>query len=135
MISLSQPRKSKERDTTVALINIVFLMLIFFLIAGTIVPPLDRAITPVDNTRENNAELEGALGVRKDGSLFANGVQVTLESYLEDMSPSSKETISPSPLRILPDKDASAVRVIDVINQIKAAGIAEIRIVTEKSSK
>ena len=73
--------------------------------------------------------------MRKDGSLFANGVQVTLESYLEDMSPSSKETISPAPLRILPDKDASAVRVIDIINQIKAAGIAEIRIVTEKSSK
>ena len=34
-------RQKKHREPTIALINVVFLMLIFFLVAGRIAPPLD----------------------------------------------------------------------------------------------
>ncbi|HBT01217.1 MAG TPA: biopolymer transporter ExbD, partial [Citreicella sp.] len=34
-------RQKTEREPTIALINIVFLMLIFFLVAGTLAQPLD----------------------------------------------------------------------------------------------
>ncbi|MEX0279340.1 MAG: ExbD/TolR family protein, partial [Ruegeria sp.] len=39
MIRYARPRH--KRDSTIPLINVVFLMLIFFLIAGTIATPLD----------------------------------------------------------------------------------------------
>ena len=42
-----QPRK---RDPSIALINIVFLMLVFFLIAGTIAAPLDPELTLVETS-------------------------------------------------------------------------------------
>ena len=37
-------RKRPTREPTIALINIVFLMLIFFLVAGTLARPLEREL-------------------------------------------------------------------------------------------
>lgn len=34
-------RQKSEREPTIALINIVFLMLVFFMVAGTLAAPLD----------------------------------------------------------------------------------------------
>ena len=63
MIRPSPPRRG--RDSTIALINIVFLMLIFFLIAGTVAPPLDREIDLVDTS---GLVVEGVVQ-KRDGTL------------------------------------------------------------------
>ena len=52
LTAISPPAKKPE--PAIALINIVFLMLIFFLIAGTLAPPLDKDLTLV-----RTAGLEG----------------------------------------------------------------------------
>jgi biopolymer transport protein ExbD len=39
------------REPTIALINIVFLMLIFFLVAGTLAAPLDKELKLVSTAR------------------------------------------------------------------------------------
>lgn len=36
-----KPRQRSKREPTIALINIVFLMLVFFMVAGTLAQPLD----------------------------------------------------------------------------------------------
>ena len=51
---MRRPPARPERDSTIALINIVFLMLIFFLVAGTLAQPLDPGLTLV-----RSADLEG----------------------------------------------------------------------------
>src|SRR6056297_2419793 len=62
-----------RREPTIALINIVFLMLIFFMAAATLAPPLDGALKLV-----RTADLEGrappdALVIHADGRLAYRG--------------------------------------------------------------
>ena len=52
MRSLSKPKRQKE--PTIALINIVFLMLVFFMVAGTLAQPLSRDLELV-----KTSDLEG----------------------------------------------------------------------------
>ena len=56
---LRKSQVSSRREPTIALINIVFLMLIFFLIAGTLVTPLEADLKLV-----NTSELEGTAPPR-----------------------------------------------------------------------
>ncbi|MEM9277923.1 MAG: biopolymer transporter ExbD [Pseudomonadota bacterium] len=130
MIRIENTRTRKEKDSTIALINIVFLMLVFFLIAGTIVPPLDSQISPILSGVEQNAELENTISVRADGTTYFQGNPITpadfVSEFLRDIENSNR------PVRILSDKDLGAVQLVDVINQLQSAGAPSIRVVTER---
>ena len=65
------------KEPTITLINIVFLMLIFFLIAGTLAPPLDPGITLMDLENEQGHEMPDALAILADGALNYRGSPVT----------------------------------------------------------
>ena len=130
MIKLKAAPTNKERDSTIALINIVFLMLVFFLIAGTITPPLDNSIDPVSSKTEKNSELNGLLSLRSDGSLYFQGVETNPEKFASAISISSENTSEPA--RLFVDQNASATTLVKTINELKAFGIQSIRIVTKR---
>ena len=130
MIKIAEPARRKEKDSTIALINIVFLMLIFFLIAGTIVPPLDNQVTPVLSLSEENAALENTLSVRVDGKTFHAGKPVSPEEFVSEFIRDVEN--STKAVRVLPDKDSNAVTLVDIVNRLQAAGAPSVRIVTER---
>lgn len=131
MVKLPQPKQKKERDSTIALINIVFLMLIFFLIAGTITPPLDDAIDPVLARTEQAAKLESLLSLRSDGKLYFHGVETGIEKFASEFL---QQSVNPKePARLFVDQNSSAARLVVVINGLKASGIQSIRIVTKRN--
>ncbi|MEL6206235.1 MAG: biopolymer transporter ExbD, partial [Pseudomonadota bacterium] len=66
-------RRRAEREPTIALINIVFLMLIFFLVAGTLARPLDPDLTLVQTADLGPAGPPDALVVHADGRLSFRG--------------------------------------------------------------
>jgi len=72
------PAPRRTRDPTITLINIVFLMLIFFLIAGTIAPPLDPGLELVDTSGLEGREPPDALVLLKDGTLSFRGAPTDL---------------------------------------------------------
>ncbi|WP_297770972.1 biopolymer transporter ExbD, partial [uncultured Roseovarius sp.] len=88
-----------RREPTIALINIVFLMLIFFMAAATLAPPLDGALKLV-----RTADLEGraptdALVVHADGRLTYRGEAVAdAAAYIAALPEDARETV-----RIVPD--------------------------------
>ena len=45
-MQLQQPKKAVQQNSQLPLINIVFLMLIFFLLAGTIAPAYELDVAP-----------------------------------------------------------------------------------------
>jgi biopolymer transport protein ExbD len=70
---MSRAHPKPRREPTIALINVVFLMLVFFMVAGALAPPLDPTLSLVDT-----AELEGrpppdALVLHADGRLSYRG--------------------------------------------------------------
>lgn len=119
------PPPRRKRDPTIALINVVFLMLIFFLIAGTVAPPLDPDLTLADTTGLEGREPPDALVLHRDGALSFRGTPVDEASYLSDHGS--------GPVRIVPDRDVPAARLIAVAGQLRRLGAASVVVVTEQA--
>lgn len=125
MIRPATPRR--KRDSTIALINVVFLMLIFFLIAGTIAPPLEPDLELVDTSGLEGREPPDALVLRKDGTLSFRGMLTDPADYMADHGA--------GPVRIVPDRDASGPRLIEVTGALRRLGASSVVLVTERALK
>ena len=119
-------RPKTEREPTIALINIVFLMLIFFMAAATLAPPLDGALKLV-----RTADLEGrappdALVVHADGRLVYRGAAVAdAAAYMAQVG--GEEIV-----RIVPDAALPAPDLIRLGEALRAAGAARVVMITER---
>ncbi|WP_424985207.1 ExbD/TolR family protein [Microbulbifer sp. S227A] len=125
MIRPALPRK--PRDATIAMINVIFLMLIFFLIAGTVAPPLDPDLALVDTAGLEGREPPDALVLHRDGSLSFRGDATTPETYMARHVP--------GPVRIVPDRAVSGPRLIEVTGQLRRLGAPSVILVTERALK
>ena len=123
MIRQSAP--NRKRDSTIALINVVFLMLIFFLIAGTIAPPLDPDLELVDTSELEGREPPDALVLHKDGSLSFRGKETNPEAYMANFGT--------GPVRIVPDRDSPGSRLIEVTGLLRRNGAPSVYLVTGRS--
>ncbi|MEM8654319.1 MAG: biopolymer transporter ExbD [Pseudomonadota bacterium] len=117
-----------KREPTIALINIVFLMLVFFMVAGTLSPPLDRDLALI-----NTDDLEGrpppdALVVHADGRMSFRGTdQPDAAFYVRSLGPDAKAEV-----RIVPDRDLPAAQLVTLGRDLRRAGAEKVIIVTER---
>lgn len=123
MIRPAPPRR--KRDSTIPLINVVFLMLIFFLIAGTVAPPLSFDLNLVDTAGLEGREPPDALVLHKDGTLSFRGTPTDAPTYMADHGA--------APVRIVPDRDAPAPRLIEVSGALRRLGAPSVILVTERA--
>lgn len=123
MIRPASPRR--KRDATIALINVVFLMLIFFLIVGTVAPPLDPDLELVNTANLEGREPPNALVLLENGSLKFRGIPTDPATYMEDHGS--------GPVRIVPDRNASAPRLIEVTGALRRLGAPSVILVTERA--
>lgn len=132
----SQPSLRKPQEPTIALINIVFLMLIFFLIAGTLAPPLDPEITLADLETEQSEQMPDALAIFSDGRLSYRGQPVlNAEDYVrEALKKSADAGLTDKTVHLIPDRNLTAVNLLATISKLQAAGAERILLVAEKKS-
>ncbi|MEI4197072.1 ExbD/TolR family protein [Roseovarius sp. E0-M6] len=121
-------RPKPTREPTIALINIVFLMLVFFMVAGTLAQPLDKAVTLV-----RTADLEGratpdALVVHADGQLWYRGQKIeSISTFLTLLDAPARTSV-----RIVPDRDLAAHQLVSLAARLRAEGAERVLIVTER---
>lgn len=128
-LTSSQTYRTKA-EPTIALINIVFLMLIFFLVAAQIAPPLEGGLNLISTAELDNREPPDALVVMADGLMKYRGASVTPAHYVtikREASPDDLDII-----RLVPDRDLSAVKLIEIAAELKALGASKIMLVTEQ---
>jgi len=123
MIRSATPRRT--RDSTIPLINVVFLMLIFFMIAGTVAPPLDPTLKLVDTSGLEGREPPDALVLRSDGTLNFRGSLTDPATYMAGHGP--------RPVRIVPDRDAPGTRLIVLAGTLRRLGATSVILVTERA--
>jgi biopolymer transport protein ExbD len=118
-----KPFQRSTREPTITLINIVFLMLIFFLVAGTIAPAHDPRLTLVDAADLVATPPPDGLLIMADGSLIRRRETVTVEQVV----------IIGEPIRIVPDRALPADVLIRIGRDLKAAGASDIVILAKRA--
>ena len=121
----SAPRRKPE--PTIALINIVFLMLIFFMVAGTLAPPLDPKLTLVETDRLDRRDPPAALVLDAEGVLSLRG------AVTEDVSLYVATLGDAAVAQVIPDRAVPAVALLDVARRLEEAGAKKVMIVTEQA--
>lgn len=119
----------RRSEPMIALINIVFLMLVFFLVAAAIAPPLDRDVALVQADRIEGRAPPDAAVIRADGTMIYRGAQITSEAYLAARLAEETGDVA---LRLVPDRDLPAARLVAIAAELRRSGAEEIWIVTER---
>ncbi|MEX1234811.1 MAG: biopolymer transporter ExbD [Roseovarius sp.] len=117
-----------NREPTIALINIVFLMLIFFLVAGTLAAPLDKGLSLVQTDKIEQTAPADALVVHSDGRMTRMGVPVaSAAEFVTGLAQEARERV-----RIVPDRDLPAATLVGLGRALREAGAGSVVIVTER---
>ena len=118
-----------QREPTIALINIVFLLLIFFMLAGVLAqnPPFELT-PPATADTEQSTQLENkVLAMAADGRLAFGGEPIEREALPEALAdwPDDK------PLQIRADGGLKADALGELFATLRGAGIAEVNLLTQ----
>jgi biopolymer transport protein ExbD len=128
-------RNASSDDNMVPLINVVFLMLVFFMVAGQIQKADPIAVIPPQSINDNRAatdpNIEIVLGV--DDSLYVDDKLFAVEdvqAYLEQQfsSASNKESFW---VQIKADGAISLEKLRPVFNQVRLAGLTKVSLATQ----
>ena len=127
-MNFSTPRKSSglEIDLT-PLINIVFLMLIFFMLAGTLktTDNIEKAemqsSAPVD-------EASLIIGLALDGSLSIEGEVIAIENLTELLK---RQKLADGKVAIKPDARLAAAELLSVSQLLRDAGFTQMTLIVD----
>lgn len=128
-------RISSDDDNMVPLINVVFLMLVFFMVAGQIKKADPIAVVPPHSINDTRAENEPnvVIVVGVDDSLYLDDQLQTIENvqpYLEEQFSSSlnKEGFW---VQIKADGAIPLDKLRPIFNQIRLAGLTKVSLATQ----
>ena len=118
-------------DRIMPLINIVFLLLIFFLVAGAI-----REVEPVEvDPPRSLVEAESVtdaltIYVASDGRIALGETMLDRDAF--DLAIAAAVAADPDqPIRIVADRDVEAVKVISILETLRASGSSRVKLVTQ----
>jgi len=117
-------------EPTLPLINIVFLMLIFFLVAAQVARPLDSALELVQTDDPRVVPPPDALVLMQDGSVQFRGQTSSAQDAYRILSAELGEVVN---MRILPDSRSQARDLILLAAQMRDAGAQNVFVVTERA--
>jgi biopolymer transport protein ExbD len=118
-----------QREPTIALINIVFLMLVFFMVAGTLAQPLDPSLTLVETRELEGQAPPNALVVYHDGRIAFEGIdQTDAATFVASLSEEDRETV-----RLVPDRALPAAALVNLTRELRTAGAQRVMLVTERA--
>lgn len=119
------------RENIVPMINVVFLLLIFFLITSTLAPRPDRPIIPptVDNPTDahERASDPNYVFLPSDGTLIYLGHQ-------DDAAWASLSENAPSPIIIQADHALPAATLISIIARLEQLGLGPVQMVIDPTA-
>lgn len=132
---ITAEKKRSSQDMLLPLVNIIFLLLIFFVITGVIAQRPDF-IVEYAKTRmsPSTSPQPGTLFVSADGKMFYDGRTITVQelvSTLRDDAPRDPDT----PFPVVLDRDMRMETFLPISRALGEAGIARIRAVTLKAER
>lgn len=121
-MALAPPLPRRPAEPTIALINIVFLMLIFFMVAGTLAPPLDGRVELIDTQDLEGRAPPDAAVLMADGTLMFRGAPTD----------AARIVARDAEVRLIPDRAVDARRLVGLARELTQAGATSVHIVTAR---
>lgn len=122
-MTFDEPDRKPPPESIVPMINVVFLLLVFFLMTATIVPPEPFDVTPPESTAGAVSEADQPLFVDADGQLAWGDVRG--EGVYAAIATAREHVPGAPPLLIRADRELPAVRMAGILRQLAFAGITE----------
>lgn len=128
-------RRGGSDDHLIPLINVVFLMLIFFMVIGHIAPADRFQVTPPASRSEQPESQNGiTILIARDGSLAIDETPVTLETLVPALQASLDRAAlkwgNRSELRIKADAALTAGQLTPILKQLRESGRSKVRLLT-----
>ena len=129
-------RKADSEERILPLINVVFLLLIFFMLAGRLTDSAPFSVTPPESAEaaapQASAEEphQATLLLAADGRLSLDGVVMEQSALSAAMS----ERLAGNPelaVRLKADGAAEAAEVVAVMESLRDAGVARVQLFTQ----
>jgi len=125
---------SKKRGMDIApLIDVVFLLLIFFLLTSIFEKPSIPLDLPESGTARVMDKPEVSITIKKNGVVLLNDTEISLHELYTALSNLYSGTCSRD-LKLAVDKAVQFGRVVEVMDMAKKAGAENILILTERKS-
>lgn len=124
-MSLSRPIQRSKGEPTIGLINVVFLMLIFFLIAGSIAPAPGKGLALVSIRDLDLQPPPDAIVLTAEGLLRHGETETDAATYVATLE-------EPKVARILPDRTAPASALVSLAGELRTAGAERVVILGER---
>ena len=121
-MNLRRPVRRMPEENVIPLINVVFLLLIFFMLVGTIEPPTDAMVEPPASDRAvavGSSEL--VVSVAADGSLSVAGEAVE-PAMLADRAAGAESVL------VRADGRAASGVVMTVLRALDGSGVGDVRL-------
>ena len=136
----SVKHKTNDDDNLIPLINIVFLMLIFFMVAGQIQPSDGVKVESPISVSDTKLTPERLKVVIAEGcQIFIDGAQVRQETlgnrvsaYMQTLTAEQKENAA---VVIKADGNLTVDSMQDYVKTIKTSGITHISLMTQSSEQ
>lgn len=118
-----------EGENVLPLINVVFLLLVFFMVAGALERSDLFAVEPPESGVSAETDVnEGVLLMAADGRLALDGTPVEREDL-----PKVLATLDGAPLKLKADAQAEALQVVALLEDLRAAGVETVTLLATEA--
>ncbi|MGK2739571.1 ExbD/TolR family protein [Tepidicaulis sp. LMO-SS28] len=135
MIEFEENPRRRQIETVVPLINVVFLLLIFFLLTGTLKKSDEVDVDlPVGQVDDKKHEEELVLYVEADG--FVHFQDLVMDAQMAPyMLRNRFKELSASAVTVKADQAAAAHDLIQLMEGLRNIGVEEVMLITQQSKE
>ncbi len=126
-------RARNDDDSVLPLINVVFLLLIFFMLAGHLAAGDPFVIEPPKSQSEGqNTPQDMLILVSADGRFALDGVEMSEEALIEAATQrlQLQENTEDVTLRLKTDGGTPANRIVELMQRLRQAGFKSLKLLT-----
>ncbi len=134
-MQIERRRYTKAHISIAPMIDVVFLLLLFFMLTSNLVKePSIKISLPDSKTGTTSGEQLKTLIVTNDKKLYFDGEQLILNELADVLN--NYRTVNPlEKVSIKADRGVEVGRLIRIVDEVRLAGITQFHVVTERGAQ
>ncbi|MCP5056322.1 MAG: biopolymer transporter ExbD [bacterium] len=130
------PSRSEPADESmIPLVNVVFLLLIFFVLTGTLTPPDPLSVLPPESASGASVTHDAVVVLLSaDGRVAIRGEEIPLDALASEVEERLADELSLG-VQLEADRGASSRMLLDVLDSLREIGIERVVIRTRRAAE